>query len=127
MKADLEETLKAGFVVETQWVDIPYMNDFEDFTIDDGDTGAWKELPTYVTETLHNKNRKFVPILDAGIGPKGSPFYEAGKEIYIKENAESGEPYVGKVWPGEASFPDYTNPGTQEFWNNGFNQLFAKV
>lgn len=37
--------------LDVQWVDIDYMNDYRDFTVDPRD--QWKDLPNFVNNTLH--------------------------------------------------------------------------
>ena len=31
---------------------------------------------------------------------------------------QSGEVFVGKVWPGLCAFPDFLNPATAGYWQN---------
>ena len=61
----------------------------------------------------------YVPILDAGIAKRPSGQYSAYDEghaddIFIKINGD--EELIGKVWPGEAVYPDFFNNKTANWW-----------
>ena len=48
---------------------------------------------------------------------RGYEPYESG----LKDNVfirfyKSNEPLVGKVWPGETVYPDFTHPNTSNWW-----------
>jgi alpha-glucosidase len=49
--------------LEGIWLDIPYMNKFEDFTID---TTAFPDIKNYV-DMLHSFDQHVVVIVDAGL------------------------------------------------------------
>ena len=49
--------------LDIQWTDIDYMDSYRDFTFDQK---SFKNLPDVVTQ-IHKQNKKFVPIIDAGI------------------------------------------------------------
>ena len=83
MKASKEATLTAGFLLETQWIDIPYMVAFEDFTVDDEEGRPFAGIVDYVANELQANNRHFIPIIDAGIGPVESQYYIDGIEAGI--------------------------------------------
>ena len=53
----------AGIPLETIWLDIPYLNKYEDFTID---SVAFPDIKAY-TNMLHKFNKHIVVILDVGI------------------------------------------------------------
>lgn len=53
----------AKIPLEAVWIDIPYMDKYADFSID---TTAFPSLGTFTT-SMHAKNQKVVPILDAGL------------------------------------------------------------
>jgi alpha-glucosidase len=72
--ADVEQSTQGyidnGIPLDTQWVDIDYMQDYKDFTYNaqdaQGNPGDFNGLPAFV-DKLHAQNMKFVPIIDAGI------------------------------------------------------------
>jgi alpha-glucosidase len=105
------------------WADIPYMQKNEDFTIDDGGEGAWKGLTEYVTE-LKIDGRQFVPILDAAIGPADGIYWPLGvaEGAFLKN--PDGTIYAARVWPTEASFPDFTKDAGKNIWIKGLNDLY---
>lgn len=75
--ADLKEVVDGykehDIPLDTQWVDIEYMEDYRDFTYD---KKAFAGLPEFVEE-LHDKDMKFVPIIDAGVAIRPGQGYEA--------------------------------------------------
>jgi len=82
--------------------------------------------------TLHGKNMKYVPILDAAIAarPSGADGYEAyteaeSKGLFIK--TQDGETLTGQVWPGDAAFPDFFAGETSGWWGKWLSDLYSKV
>lgn len=57
--------------IDTQWVDIDYMQDYKDFTFNQADylgqPGAFFGLRDFIDYLHDHLNMKFVPIIDAGI------------------------------------------------------------
>ena len=105
----------AGIPLETQWVDIDYMEEYRDFTTDPVSfpVNEMKKFLNY----LHSQNQHMVPIIDPGIMVKsGYPAYEDGikHDIFIKDI--KGGNYLGQVWPGPTLFPDFFHPNAQEYW-----------
>ena len=91
------------------------MQDYKDFTYNAkdnaGNPGSFAQLPNFVNE-LHNRNMRFVPIVDAGISYRPGQDYAAFNDgqkadIFMKAN---GNTLIGKVWPNEAVYPDFTHP-----------------
>lgn len=103
--------------LDVQWTDIDYMDEYRDFTIDQD---KWKTLPTFVSNTLHANNIKFVPIIDAGISQRDGGNYDAynsGKDRDVFIHAYKGGPaFTGNVWPGDAVFPDFLRDATNTWW-----------
>lgn len=100
--------------LDNQWVDIDYLDNYEDFTYDNVNFGT---LPDLVNE-LHSKNMHFVPIIDAGIAKiDGSKAYDEGKQddVFIKAYDNKTD-FVGTVWPGDAVFPDWSKNDTSVSW-----------
>lgn len=95
--------------LDTMWSDIDYMQFYRDFTYD---KERFQDLPQFIEE-LHNKSLQYVPILDAGIAIRKNEYnaYDSGikEDIFVKLN---GDVLVSKVWPKEATFPDFFNPKT---------------
>ncbi|XP_073444186.1 lysosomal alpha-glucosidase [Dendrobates tinctorius] len=107
---------KAEMPLDVQWNDIDYMDEYRDFTYDKTRFG---DYPSMLGE-FHAQGLKYVLIVDPAISSTGSPDsyppYGDGlkRGVFIK-NA-TGQPLVGKVWPGLTVFPDFTNPETFNWW-----------
>ncbi|XP_069807724.1 lysosomal alpha-glucosidase [Dendropsophus ebraccatus] len=107
---------KANMPLDVQWNDIDYMDKYRDFTYD---KKRFSNYPNMVTG-FHAQGVKYVMIVDPAISstaPRDKyPPYDDGlkKGVFIK-NA-TGQPLVGKVWPGLTVFPDFTNPETFHWW-----------
>jgi len=95
------------------WMDIDYMDKFKIFTFSPEKFQNPKELNDY----LHAKNFKSVWTIDPGVKKEEGYFvYDSGteKDLWVKDN--SGNDYVGAVWPGDCVFPDFTMPQTAQWW-----------
>lgn len=110
--------------LDVQWVDIDYMQDYKDFTVNSLDTagnpGAFAGLSDFVTE-LHGKHMKFVPIVDAGVAYRpneGYQAYDTGKTQDIFMKNKDGSVFYGKVWPNEAVYPDFFHPKADAWWGS---------
>jgi alpha-glucosidase (family GH31 glycosyl hydrolase) len=104
----------AGIPLDTQWLDIDYMEQYRDFTSDPL-TFPLAEVAAFVDD-LHANGQHFVPIIDPGIMVyPGYEAYEVGKEkgLFVKDI--SGGYYLGKVWPGPVYYPDSLHPMTQVY------------
>ncbi|CAG9321482.1 unnamed protein product [Blepharisma stoltei] len=112
--------------LDAMWIDIDYMNQFQDFTLDpvnfpQASVSAW-------VAGLTKANKHFVPIVDAGIAQNTQyATYSAGLalNVYIASPNHAG-PTTGVVWPGTAVFVDWTNPKATAFWTSqltGFQTL----
>lgn len=117
---DTEETLdiatklrKNGIPSDVIYLDIDYMEDYKVFTINSKRFKEFKKM----TEKLHEMGFKLVVIVDPGVKvEKGYEIYDEGieKDYFIKD--ENGEVYVGKVWPGDSTFPDCLRKEVREWW-----------
>lgn len=107
---------KANMPLDVQWNDIDYMDEYRDFTYDKKRFGDYPDM----VKDFHAQELKYVLMMDPAIsstGPRDSyPPYDDGlkRGVFIK-NA-TGQPLVGKVWPGLTVFPDFTNPETFNWW-----------
>ncbi|KAM9296846.1 lysosomal alpha-glucosidase-like [Gastrophryne carolinensis] len=120
-------TREAGIPQETQWNDIDYMDLYRDFTFDKERYG---DLPAMVEE-FHAMNMKYVMIMEPAIGinsPRGTyPAYDDGLKRGVFITDKNGKPLVGKVWPGQTVFIDFTNPETHNWWHDMFKSFHEKV
>lgn len=112
----------AGIPLETQWVDIDYMDRFLDFTTDPDKFNA-QEMKGFI-EKLHSNGQHFVPIVDPGIYAGTSspltgeyPAYVEGmaQNVFVKD-LMGQSPVLGQVWPGPTHFPDWFAANATSYW-----------
>ena len=121
-----------GYMFDTIWSDIMYMEDYIDFTVDDVKFAGLKD---YIDE-LHSNHLQFVPIVDAGISiktdSKGVSWYKTGTDmgVFIKTaqnpNISDGN-LIAQVWPGYTAFVDFLHPNASEFWSQRLQALYDKI
>jgi len=89
--------------LDSIYLDIDYMQDFKDFTINPERFSDLKKL----SEKMKEQGIHLVPIIDAGVKiEEGYDVYEEGvANNYFCKN-EDGKDFVGAVWPGKVHFPD---------------------
>lgn len=117
--------------IDAIYLDIDYMDDFKNFTVDD------KRFPDFkaFVKSFKDKGVRLVPIIDAGCKVEAGYFvYDQGLENNHYCLGENDKPFVGAVWPGQVHFPDFLNPqgrkwfgayygllldmGIEGFWND---------
>ncbi len=94
------------------WLDIQHMEGFRSFTWDDATFGD----PSALVSALADRGMKAVAIIDPGIKVDDAwDVYTSLRDggLFLEQN---GAPYVGQVWPGDASFPDFSNPDARALW-----------
>uniref|UniRef100_A0A6P7H0K9 Lysosomal alpha-glucosidase-like n=1 Tax=Diabrotica virgifera virgifera TaxID=50390 RepID=A0A6P7H0K9_DIAVI len=93
----MQRNIDAGIPLDTQWNDLDYMNDSNDFTYNQVN---FKDLPSFVRE-LHSRGMHYIPLIDPGVSasekPGTYPPYDVGIEMDIFIKNSSGQPFVGKV------------------------------
>ena len=105
------------------WMDIDYMDGYRNLTFHPN------TLPDPATPKgpLHAHGFHSVWMIDPGVkAEKGYGVYDAGtaQDVWIKA-ANGDGPYVGKVWPGDCVFPDFTRPETRTWWANLYKDYMA--
>ncbi|CAH1794350.1 unnamed protein product [Owenia fusiformis] len=121
--------MQAGkFPYDAQWCDIDYMKDHLDWTYD---ADKFKDLPTIVKD-LHDNGMHYVNIIDPGISstqPKGSykPYDDGLRQGVFVMKADGSGPIIGKVWPGNTAYPDFTNPTTIDYWYQSASDFHNQV
>lgn len=131
---EVEDTYSSlQYPFDTIWSDIMYMDRYIDFTVDNEN---FKGLKEYVN-TLHSRDLHFVPIIDAGVSimaPKRGPnWYKIGNDggVFIKSTKNPDNKFngnlIGKVWPNFTAFVDFLNPGADDFWAKGLNELHTLI
>ncbi|XP_041707131.1 neutral alpha-glucosidase AB isoform X3 [Coregonus clupeaformis] len=99
------------------WLDIEHTDGKRYFTWDNNKFPQPKDM----LQGLLDKRRKMVTIVDPHIKVDSS--YKIHTEIrsrgyYIKN--EDGGDYEGWCWPGNAGYPDFTNPEMRRWWASMF-------
>ncbi|XP_064251996.1 lysosomal alpha-glucosidase isoform X6 [Passer domesticus] len=117
----------ARFPLDVQWNDLDYADAKRDFTFN---KKGFRDYPEMVRE-FHDRGLRYIMIVDAGIsssGPPGTykPYDEGLKRGVFIRNA-TGQPLIGKVWPGPTAFPDFTNPETHEWWHDMVKDFHEQV
>jgi alpha-glucosidase len=94
------------------WLDIQHMKGYRSFTWDP----AGFPDPQGLVASLAAQGFKAVSIVDPGIkvDPAWDVYQTALAQSYFV--TQNGAPYVGEVWPGPASFPDFTSPDVRAWW-----------
>jgi len=126
MEAAWQRTRDAGIPFDAQWGDIDIMDRALDFTVNPNEFSGLSEF----AHNLHEIGMHFVTILDPCIStgePRGEyPPFDLGDELNIWVMDSNGEPLVAKVWPADnCFFPDYTNPVTQQWWEERIAEFQA--
>ncbi|NXI41675.1 LYAG glucosidase, partial [Galbula dea] len=117
----------ARFPLDVQWNDLDYADAKRDFTFN---KKSFKDYPEMVKD-FHRRGLRYIMIVDPGIsssGPPGTykPYDEGLKRGVFIRNA-TGQPLIGKVWPGPTAFPDFTNPETHEWWHDMVKDFHDQV
>lgn len=125
MNADAVRNVAKGYrdnnmPIDAIYLDIDYMEDYKDFTINNERFPEFKE---FVAE-MKEQNIRLVPIIDAGVKIQdGYDVYEEGvKNNYFCKNAE-GEDFISAVWPGLTHFPDFFKADASKWFGNKYKVL----
>ncbi|XP_068119695.1 lysosomal alpha-glucosidase-like [Hyperolius riggenbachi] len=117
----------ADMPLDVQWNDIDYMDAYRDFTYDQKRFGDYAEM----VKGFHEQGLKYIMIVDPAISSSSAPGtyppYDDGLKRGVFIRNESGQPLVGKVWPGLTVFPDFTNPETFSWWYDMLKDFHNKV
>ena len=111
---------EAGFPIDSVYLDIDYMEEYKDFTVNQE---RFPQFSDFVRE-MKEEQIHLVPIIDAGI--KQDENYEVCREGLEKGyfcKKENGENLVGAVWPGKAYFPDFLRPEVRRWFGDWYRVL----
>ncbi len=123
-KKDIETVLnnykKIGLPIDSVCMDIDYMEQYEDFTVDQKKFPAFKSF----VSKLKKEGIRLVPIIDAGVKAlKGYSVYdEMAKNGYACKRKDGSE-FIAGVWPGDSVFPDFLNPEARRWFGNNYKVL----
>ncbi|MCR5102765.1 MAG: glycoside hydrolase family 31 protein [Butyrivibrio sp.] len=105
---------------ESVQYDIDYMDNFKVFTWDE----EFYEKKGKLMEELSHDGFKPVVIIDPGTKKEEGYFmYDQGiKNDYFAKSPD-GSVYVNKVWPGDATFPDFGRKEVRDWWAESHKNL----
>ncbi len=101
-------------------MDIDYMDDYMDFTVD---PKSFENLSRFCGE-MQDAHAHLIPIIDAGVKEKQG--YEVCDEGLNKGyfcTYEDGTPFVGAVWPGRSYFPDFLRSDVRSWFGGKYHRL----
>jgi alpha-glucosidase len=106
------------------WLDIDFQHENWPFTVNE------KAFPNFkgMVKDLADEHFKLVVITDLHVAKQpnvGYAPYDSGiaGDHFVKN--PDGSVYVGKVWPGPAVFPDFTQARTRQWWGGLFKDFVA--
>lgn len=109
-----------GIPLDSVYLDIDYMKDYIDFTVD---KTRFPDLAKLAAE-LKEQHIHLVPIIDAGVKIEpGDETYEEGRKNNYFCKDENGDDFVGAVWPGLVHFPDFLNPDARRWFGRRYQVL----
>jgi len=115
-----DEYEKLGTPLDSIYLDIDYMQDYKDFTVNPDRFSDLKKLAT----TMKDQGIHLVPIIDAGVMIEdGYDVYEEGVANNYFCKTEEGKDFVGAVWPGKVHFPDFLQPQAREWFGEKYGIL----
>lgn len=123
----MQRNIDAGIPLDTQWNDLDYMDNSNDFTYD---KTRFRDLPQFV-QKIHSMGMHYIPLIDAGVSAsekKGTyPPYDIGIQMGIFVKNSTDQPFIGKVWnKGTTVWPDFTHPNTVDYWTDMLRDLHKK-
>lgn len=103
--------------LDTMWNDIDYMDKYYGFTYDPVNYPE-NQVQAFVNN-LNQNHQHYVVITECGIPKPNIPNYAPWNDaiamnVFLKNPA--GQPFIGQVWPGLTSWPDYTHVNATKYW-----------
>lgn len=113
----------ADIPVSALWYDIDYMDGYRLFTWNRAEFAD----PVALNHDLKAVGIRAVTIIDPGVKREpGYALYDSGREQAVFCQTASGRDYVGKVWPGDTVFPDFTLVTTRYWWADRLAMFMRK-
>jgi len=111
---------KLGTPLDSIYLDIDYMQDYKDFTVNPERFSDLEKL----SKTMKEQGIHLVPIIDAGVKiEQGYDVYEEGVANNYFCKTQDGKDFTGAVWPGKVHFPDFLQPQTRAWFGEKYSQL----
>ncbi|MEU0810866.1 glycoside hydrolase family 31 protein [Streptomyces sp. NPDC005970] len=104
-------------------LDIDHLAGHRVFTVD---AGRYPDLPGLAAE-LREGGTRLVSIVDPAVKAEpGTAAYDSGsaEEVFVRD--ARGREVRGVVWPGEAVFPDFTDPRVRKWWGGLYAERLAQ-
>lgn len=100
---------------DTIYLDIDYMDGYRVFTHDKERFPDFKGM----IDRLHGMGFKVVTIIDPGVKQdERYDIYNEGIEKGYFTKDRDGKVFVGKVWPDESCFPDFSREDVRKWWGS---------
>lgn len=98
---------------DTLWLDIDYMDGYRVFT--------WnrERYPNVqqMLRALRKQGFRTISIIDPGVkAERGNAVFDEGFKQDLFCRTDSGQLYVGQVWPGRTVFPDFVKAKARAWW-----------
>jgi alpha-glucosidase len=112
-----------GIPCDSIYLDIDYMDGYRVFTWN----GDRFPDPAALCAKLREMGIRVVTIVDPGVKRDARyPLYVEGCRSGHFCKLPDGSVYHGKVWPGEAAYPDFSRAATREWWAKAHESLFGR-
>ncbi|MEW2497424.1 glycoside hydrolase family 31 protein [Streptomyces nodosus] len=100
-------------------LDIDHYDGHRVFTVD---RDRFPKLPV-LAEELRRDGIRLVSIVDPAVKAEpGNPVHDGGSAVDAFVRDASGRVVEGVVWPGEAVYPDFTQPGVRAWWGGLYRE-----
>lgn len=130
VEANVDNYANHSIPLEGVWLDIPYMQNYEDFSVNTKTFGGLKDF----TEKIQGNGQRMIVIVDAGIAANDSSNYYLDaqeKNVLIKSSINPEGEFEGaltaKVWPDHTVFLDFWADDAKKIWADGLKDLYDKV
>ena len=107
------EHRKRDIPCDVLWLDIEYMDGYRVFTWDED---AFPDVEKMLAR-LHSQGYRLITIVDPGV--KHDPGYWVFDQAVERDllcRTEGGDLYIGQVWPGNTTFPDFVTEEARAWW-----------
>ena len=107
------EYRERGIPCDVLWLDIGHMNGYRVFT---WDADKFPDAPKLI-DKLKSEKLRLVTIVDPGVKVEaGYSVFEEARARGLFCRTDSGQLYIGQVWPGRSVFPDFVKPAARTWW-----------